>query len=106
MFGSARISAHVVDRLVRNAEQRRQPGEEADDLHVGLRVGDLHRHLVVGARRVAKTQKVCTNGRSPHAAMPPAMPIMFASAMPTFGEALGKRIAEDVDLGGPASGRR
>src|SRR5580692_9569781 len=35
-------------------------------------------------RRVANTPKVCTNGTKPHRASAPAMPIMFASAIPPW----------------------
>ena len=44
-------------------------------------------------RRVAKTPKVCTNGRNPSRASAPAMPIMFASAIPAWMNRSGKASA-------------
>ena len=51
------------------------------------------------ARRVAKTQYVTATGKKPVLARPPAMPIMFCSAMPTWKKRSGNACGERGDVG-------
>ena len=58
-------------------------------------------------RLVTKTQKLWTKGISPERAMPPAIPIMFASAMPTLWKRSGKVSRKrSVSVGGERSAVR
>jgi hypothetical protein len=98
MWGSARISATSSMAWWLTPRMVERPGRKPT-IFTSVRGYATCIAIWSKGRRVANTQKVCTQACSPLRASPPASPTMLASAMPGFDEALGERVAEQVGLG-------
>jgi hypothetical protein len=88
----------ILDRLVRDPEQRRKPRQEADQLDVDARVGQLHRDLIERAT-AAEHAEGMEKGNVPTARHAGRYTDGVGLGDTEVVEALGEGVPEQVDLG-------